>query len=191
MAAVGILFRLRAGVNRNDWQWARFLSSPGTTLLLLLLATLGAYGWYNLGFIQHQGRYLFPALPAWSLLFAIGWWTVLERRASLVAGGVLLAGAGAHFAFATLAGGTADRWTLLLFGVAGLGMLLYGLLCDRVRRVFGANGVGEQDGASLDASDRLRNGGDLRPIVYICLFLAVVALDIAIPFLYIVPQLSL
>ena len=190
MAAVGILFRLRAGVNRNEWQWARFLSSPGMTLLLLWLATLGAYGWYNLGFIQHQGRYLFPALPAWSLLFALGWWAVLERRASLVAGCVLLAGAGAHFAFATLAGGTADRWTLLLWGMAGIGMLIYGLLCGRVRRVFGAQGVGDQDGASLDASDRLRNGGDLRPIVYICLFLAVVALDIAIPFLYIVPQLS-
>ncbi|MYC22292.1 MAG: DUF2142 domain-containing protein [Caldilineaceae bacterium SB0662_bin_25] len=190
MAAVGILFRLRAGVKRNEWQWARFLSSPGMTLLLLWLATLGAYGWYNLGFIQHQGRYLFPALPAWSLLFAIGWWAVLERRASLVAGCVLLAGAGAHFAFATLAGGTADRWTLLLWGMAGIGMLIYGLLCSRVRRVFGAKGVGDQDGASLGASDRLRNGGDLRPIVYICLFLAVVALDIAIPFLYIVPQLS-
>ncbi len=190
MAAVGILFRLRAGVNRNEWPWSRFLSSPGMTLLLLWLATLGAYGWYNLGFIQHQGRYLFPALPAWSLLFAIGWWAVLERRASLVAGGVLLAGAGAHFAFATLAGGTDDRWTLLLFGIAGLGMLIYRLLCGRVSRVFGAIGVGDQDGASLDASDGLRNGGELRTIVYICLFVAVVALDIAIPFLYIVPQLS-
>ena len=132
----------------------------------------------------------FPALPAWSLLFAIGWWAVLERRASLVAGGVLLAGAGAHFAFATLAGGTDDRWTLLLFGIAGLGMLIYRLLCGRVSRVFGAIGVGDQDGASLDASDGLRNGGELRTIVYICLFVAVVALDIAIPFLYIVPQLS-
>ncbi|MDE0311710.1 MAG: glycosyltransferase family 39 protein [Caldilineaceae bacterium] len=190
LAAVGIFFRFRAGATSNEWQWARFLSSPGMTLLLLWLATLAAYGWYNLGFIQHQGRYLFPALSAWSLLFAMGWWAVLERRASLAAGGVLLAVAGAHFVVATVAGGAADRWTLLLFGMAGIGMLFYGLLCGRISQILGAIGVGDQEGASLDPPDRLRNGGELRPILYVGLFLAVVALDIAIPFLYIVPQLG-
>ena len=151
---------------------------------------MAAYAWYNSGFIQHQGRYLFPALPAWGLFFALGWWAVLERRASFIAGGILLAGAGAHFAVATLAGGTADRWTVLLFGAAGIGMLLYGLLTGRISRIIAAVGVGEKDRSRQDSSDRLRNGGELRPILYICLFLAVVALDIAIPFLYIVPQLG-
>ncbi len=190
LAAVGILLRFWANSDRAEWQWSRFLVTPGMTLILLWLATWAAYAWYNSGFIQHQGRYLFPALPAWSLLFAIGWWTVFERRASLVAGGVLLAGAGAHVAVTTLAGGAADRWTLLLFGTAGAGMLLYGLLSGRVIRLIAAVGAGDQSGTPKGPSNRLRSDGDLRPILYTCLFLVVVALDIAIPFLYIVPQLS-
>ena len=160
------------------------------TLLLLWLATFAAYVWYNLGFIQHQGRYLFPALPAWSLLFALGWWAVFERRASLTAGGILLAGTAAYLAVAPLANGTADRWTLLLLGLAGLGMLLYGLLSSRVSRVLEAAGFGENNPKAQDPSVLLRNDGNLRPILYVCLFLALIALDIAIPFLYIVPQLS-
>ncbi len=190
LAAVGILFHFWGRANSGEWRWASLLTSPGMTLVLLWLATLAAYAWYNLGFIQHQGRYLFPALPAWSLLFAIGWWAVLERRASLTAGGVLLAGAGACFVIVTLAGATVDKWTLLLHGVAGLGMMVYGLLFGRMSRIVAAIGPGDQERALQKPSDGLRHEGDLRPILYICLFLATIALDIAIPFLYIVPQLS-
>ena len=190
LGAVGVLFRFWVQAIETDWQWPRRFATPGMTLLLLLLATFAAYGWYNLGFIQHQGRYLFPALPAWGLLFALGWWAVLERRASLTAGGILLVGTGAHFAVAIVAGGMPDRWTVLLFGMAGAGMLLYGLLSGRISGYIAATGVGDQNRTPQDGSDRLRNGGDLRPIMYVSLFLAMVALDIAIPFLYIVPQLS-
>lgn len=190
LAATGCLYRLRARVRGRDRQRAVLLTSPWLTLLLLWLATLAAYGWYNLGFIQHQGRYLFPALPAWSLLFALGWWAALERRASLAAGVILLAGAAAHFAAALLRGGTADRWTLLLFGLAGLVMLVYGLLSGRVPRPMEASGLGETNRNPQDFSVRLRNEGGLRPILYVCPFLAMIALDIAIPFLYIVPQLG-
>ena len=190
IALVGILFHFQRRGNSREWRWASLLTSPGMTLVLLWLATFAAYVWYNLGFIQHQGRYLFPALPAWSVLFAIGWWAVFERRASLTAGAVLFAGAGAHFVIETLGGGTADKWTLLLFGLAGLGMLLNGLLSGRITRIISAVGPGDQDRALRDRSNRLRIDDDLRPIPYVCLFLAMVALDIAIPFLYIVPQLS-
>ncbi len=190
LAAVGLLYRFRARAHGRDWQWAGLLTSPWMTLLLLWLATFAAYGWYNLGFIQHQGRYLFPALPAWSLLFALGWWAALERRASLTAGGILLAGAAAHAAVAPLVGGTADKWTLLLSGLAGIGMLLYGLLAGRVPKLIRASGFGETNSDPQDFSVRLRNDGSLRPILYVCPFLAMIALDIAIPFLYIVPQLS-
>ncbi|MXZ23059.1 MAG: hypothetical protein F4Y84_21135 [Caldilineaceae bacterium SB0665_bin_25] len=191
LAAVGCLYRLRASALRSGWRWAGLPTSPWMTLLLLWLATLAAYGWYNLGFIQHQGRYLFPALPTWSLLFAMGWWAVLERRASLAAGGILLAGAAAHVVFAPFMGGTADRWTLLLFGFAGLGMLFYGLLSGRVSRLLEATGFGETNRDPHDFSVWLRNEGVLRPILYVCPFLGMIALDIAIPFLYIVPQLGL
>ena len=190
LAAVGMLFHLWGRANSSEWRWAGFLTSPGMTLLLLWLATFAAYVWYNLGFIQHQGRYLFPSLPAWSLLFAIGWWAAFERRASFIAGGILLAGAGVHFVASLLGDGMADRWTMLLFGVAGLGMPVYGLLSGRLSRIFAGVGFGVQVHSGQGQPDRLRYDGDLRPIPYICLFLAMIAIDIAIPFLYIVPQLS-
>ena len=47
-----------------------------------LLFTAASYLWYNLTFVQHQGRYLFPALPVWGLAFALGWSQALQPRCS-------------------------------------------------------------------------------------------------------------
>ena len=46
-------------------------------LTLLVFFTFAAYVWYNLTFVQHQGRYLFPALIPLGLGFSIGiaYWT--------------------------------------------------------------------------------------------------------------------
>jgi len=41
-------------------------------LTLLVLLTFGYYVFYNLTFVQHQGRYLFPALIPLGLVFSIG-----------------------------------------------------------------------------------------------------------------------
>jgi 4-amino-4-deoxy-L-arabinose transferase-like glycosyltransferase len=41
-------------------------------LALSALLTFGSYGWYNLTFVQHQGRYLFPAIVPLGLFFALG-----------------------------------------------------------------------------------------------------------------------
>jgi 4-amino-4-deoxy-L-arabinose transferase-like glycosyltransferase len=49
-----------------DQRWALGL------LTLSALLTFGSYGWYNLTFVQHQGRYLFPALVPLGLFFALG-----------------------------------------------------------------------------------------------------------------------
>jgi hypothetical protein len=51
-------------------------------LFLLTLFTFAAYVWYNLTFVQHQGRYLFPALIPLGLAFSIGierWTRLLPR----------------------------------------------------------------------------------------------------------------
>ena len=62
-----------------------------TTLLLFSLAlTLGSYLWYNLQFVQHQGRYLFPALIPLSLLFAFGLTELLRRSVARRIGALLL-----------------------------------------------------------------------------------------------------
>lgn len=49
-------------------------------LAWLALFTLLAYVWYNLQFVQHQGRYLFPALIPISTAFALGWGFLFSRR---------------------------------------------------------------------------------------------------------------
>jgi hypothetical protein len=54
------------------------VSSQAIILILLFVLTVGGYLYYNLTFVQHQGRYLFPALIPIGLAFAIGWWQILE-----------------------------------------------------------------------------------------------------------------
>jgi 4-amino-4-deoxy-L-arabinose transferase-like glycosyltransferase len=57
----------------------------GLLLSLLFALTVGGYVYYNLTFVQHQGRYLFPALIPIGLAFAIGWWQVLGQIKGRVA----------------------------------------------------------------------------------------------------------
>jgi len=60
----------------------RLLSAA--VLLFSMLLTLFSYVWYNTKFVQHQGRYLFPALIPLGLALALGWWTVVDRVRALV-----------------------------------------------------------------------------------------------------------
>ncbi len=59
---------------RDLWRAAK---NSGRAYRMMLLAAWGAltvagFLWYNLQYVQHQGRYLFPALPVWALLFTWG-----------------------------------------------------------------------------------------------------------------------
>ncbi len=61
---------------------------PHTLLVLLTFFAFAAYIWYNLTFVQHQGRYLFPALIPLGLMFSIGidrWTRLLPRPIGLAA----------------------------------------------------------------------------------------------------------
>ncbi len=60
----------------------RPVSYAAILLTLLVLFTFAAYVWYNFTFVQHQGRYLFPALIPLGLGFSIGiaYWTRLLPR---------------------------------------------------------------------------------------------------------------
>jgi hypothetical protein len=60
-------------------------SYSGVLLSLLFVLTVGGYLYYNVTFVQHQGRYLFPALIPIGLAFAIGWWQVLDKIKNLIA----------------------------------------------------------------------------------------------------------
>ena len=56
-----------------------------TLMAVLALLTLLAFVWYNAQFVQHQGRYLFPALVPIATALALGWdfalvrWPLLAR----------------------------------------------------------------------------------------------------------------
>jgi 4-amino-4-deoxy-L-arabinose transferase-like glycosyltransferase len=74
----------------------RALSSSQRMALSLLalsaLLTLLSYLWYNLKFVQHQGRYLFPALIPIGLAFALGLQEVLARDNAKAVAFLFLAG---------------------------------------------------------------------------------------------------
>jgi len=56
------------------------LNGRGMALLLVwALGTTLVFLWYNTKYVQHQGRYLFPALVPWGLAFALGLRTLLRR----------------------------------------------------------------------------------------------------------------
>ncbi len=60
----------------------------GPALLALWAAlTTAAFLWYNLSYVQHQGRYLFPAIIPWGVAFTLGveglWMRVVRRWPAL------------------------------------------------------------------------------------------------------------
>jgi hypothetical protein len=69
----------------GDWRLNSNLQSLISNLYLLTLSgllTLGLYLYYNLSYVQHQGRYLFPALIPIGLAAALGlsgWGRVVSR----------------------------------------------------------------------------------------------------------------
>ncbi|MBI3960131.1 MAG: hypothetical protein HY328_15060 [Chloroflexi bacterium] len=133
--------------------------------IILLAGVTASYVWYNLGFVQHQGRYLFPALYSFGLLVSLSWREALRPRVSFVIAGLLLLWA-VILAATGLAAAALDKWTLLfLVGVSGA-LLVNGLL------------------------ERIPGGTQLRPILYALPFVLLGLLDTVIPFLYTVPQLA-
>jgi 4-amino-4-deoxy-L-arabinose transferase-like glycosyltransferase len=54
-----------------------------TLLAVLMGLTALAFVWYNLQFVQHQGRYLFQGLIPVATAFALGWSFVFSRREQL------------------------------------------------------------------------------------------------------------
>ena len=84
-------------------------------LALSAFFTLLSYFWYNLKFVQHQGRYLFPALIPIGLAFALGLREVLARdNAKAVA--VLFLAVTLILAVKGLVTGDLNKLSVLLLG---------------------------------------------------------------------------
>jgi 4-amino-4-deoxy-L-arabinose transferase-like glycosyltransferase len=67
-----LIERCRRQEARGKRQDAGCIGPHGSLLTLLVVLTLGGFIYYNLTFVQHQGRYLFPALIPIGLGFTLG-----------------------------------------------------------------------------------------------------------------------
>ncbi len=162
------------GLGRGERRLSRFQGWGLATLTLLLLAAVASYAWYNLRFVQHQGRYLFPALPAIALFAALAWQEALRPRTALLVGGFLLSMALGALLYGVLLG-PLDKWLVLFLGLGGGGLLA----------VAGAGMAEErQPGAFGTALATFRLLAWASPAMLFAL------LDAAAPFVYIMPQLS-
>lgn len=65
-------FLVRLTRRRRSRHGGGLIAHPASLLALSALLTFLAYGWYNLTFVQHQGRYLFPALIPLAAVGALG-----------------------------------------------------------------------------------------------------------------------
>jgi len=99
-------------------------------LALSAFLTLLSYLWYNCKFVQHQGRYLFPALVPLGLFFALGLQEVLaKKRAKVIAALCLLALL--FLAAKGLLTNDFNKWSMALLGGTALTVGLKTLLPER------------------------------------------------------------
>ncbi len=77
-------------VTVTGWLWwvieggRRKISASAIVLGLLVVLTFGGLLYYNLTFVQHQGRYLFPALIPLGLMFTLGLDQWLDKVRAIV-----------------------------------------------------------------------------------------------------------
>jgi 4-amino-4-deoxy-L-arabinose transferase-like glycosyltransferase len=141
---------------RRRLAWPRWQWLAGGLLALSGLFTLASYLWYNTQFLQHQGRYLFPALIPISLGVALGWREALRRRHALSLAVLFIAGA-AILRFA----GLLPTWPLLMVGATAAALVVRRFVPPR-----------------------------WDPVVHALPYLALIPLDLASLFFFVVPQLA-
>jgi hypothetical protein len=121
---------LRSGLSPRQRAALTLLgSSAGLTLLLFL--------GYNLTFVQHQGRYLFPALPAIALAATLGLRRLTQKQLALATAPIL----GLLFLFIAVLGlidGDLPLWDLVIVGLSAAMVAVAGHLPQRVNPLLGA-----------------------------------------------------
>lgn len=131
--AWGALWRLGEGVA------AGFEPRVRDALILLgvsALITFGLYIFYNFTFVQHQGRYLFPALPPLALAGAVGLRRVTEKRLAVMTS-LLFVIVAVIFGLLGLLGQAVSLWSLALIGGCSVAVLAAGLAPRRFLPAFG------------------------------------------------------
>jgi 4-amino-4-deoxy-L-arabinose transferase-like glycosyltransferase len=130
VAAAGLVLRVawsvfrKPGFSDTTQNSQRAIQNRQSLWLLAatVLLTLLVYAWYNLQFVQHQGRYLFTALIPIAIFFTLGWDEALRRRSSLlIALGLVLTGVILVVWGAGIGPGL-PKWPLALILAFALGM---------------------------------------------------------------------
>jgi hypothetical protein len=182
------------------WATVRFISGPPDTDMdsfqifvlvlfgVMLLAVTASYAWYNVQFVQHQGRYFFWGLLPISAIVALGWREVLQPLQGVITGMLALV-LTAGIAVTGSAAGTLDKWSLLSTGLITLMLLLQPLLLASTSRYM----MGWLPASLRGWLQRPRVCallGGMRAFVWATPFLLLIVLNIAVPIVYIVPQLG-
>lgn len=155
---------------------------------VMVLAVFASFVWYNLKFVQHQGRYLFWGLLPISAFMALAWRELMQPLQGRLTGlmAVVLAGA---LAVAELRTDIMDRRAIVAIGLFGLLLMLQPLLLigavDAI--VIGAPPWGQRWLMKPRLQPFL---GALRIVMWALPFLALFWLNLVIPFWYILPQLG-
>lgn len=154
----------------------------------MVLAVLASFAWYNLKFVQHQGRYLFWGLLPISAFVALAWRELMQPLQGKLTGLMALVLAGA-LAVADLRTDIMDRRAIVAIGLFGLLLMVQPLLLS-----------GAVDAIVIGAPPWLQRFlinrrlqpifGVMRVIVWASPFLALFVLNLLIPFWYIAPQLG-
>ncbi|MCB0064366.1 MAG: hypothetical protein KDE19_19715 [Caldilineaceae bacterium] len=182
------------------WSLIRVISGPPDSQLnsyqrwvllffALMVATVTAsYIWYNLKFVQHQGRYFFWGLLPISTFVALGWREVMRPLQGVITG-ILAAILGLSLAFTGYISGGMNKWTVFAIGLIALLLLLQPLLF--------VNGEAQTPSwvpQRLRQAAATPNGAvifrGLRCSAWAVPFMLLFVLNALIPLLYIVPQLA-
>jgi hypothetical protein len=108
----------------------------GTAALITFVMFMG----YNVMFVQHQGRYLFPMLPLLALGAALGWQRLLEPRMAVISA-VIVAIVTVGVGLFGLAVGNIPKWLIAMLGVTVIGLPVLAFVPDRLRPILGAGGL--------------------------------------------------
>lgn len=183
------------------WASVRLISGPPDTDMddfqtsvlvifgLLLVAVAASFVWYNLKFVQHQGRYFFWGMLAIGTVVALGWRELLHPLQGTITG-LIAAVLACSLLLSKLMGADTDTWTLLIAVIIAAFLLLQPLLL-----------VGTQYGhpwRKVDARLRPLVSRGVSPqvmqnarfLAWSAPFLLLFVLNLMVPLWYIAPQLA-
>ena len=154
---------------------------------VMSLAVFAAFVWYNLKFVQHQGRYFFWGMLAIGTFVALAWREVLHPLQGAITG-LMAAVLAVSLILSGIISGEQREWTIMVVTLLALlllaqPILLVGKLPARLLPMPAATERFADNGTML------RLFGHLRFVAWALPFVFAFGLNLLVPWLYVVPQL--